>query len=116
MATKKKVEATVDTTKSFPKPTEKDFAVIVKPIITEKSMNLLQNQNKVTLKVAPSASKAEVKLAFQRIFKVKVKNVSVSNVNAKETTRGGRYKGSISGYKKAIVTLAEGEAVDLMKE
>ena len=112
MATKKKAEAK----KAFAKATEKDFAVIVKPVVTEKSMALMQNENKVTLKVAPTANKTEVKLAFERIFQVKVTDVKISNVKTKITTRGTRYTGKISGYKKAIVTIAEGEAIDLFKE
>ena len=103
-------------TKAFPKATEKDYEVIVKPVITEKAMDLMQNQNKVTVKVNPNSTKTEIKLAFQRIFQVKVVDVKVVNVNAKETTRGTRYKGSISGFKKAIVTVASGEAIDLFKE
>ena len=101
---------------SFPKATERDFAVIVKPIITEKSMALMQNENKVTVKVLESANKTEIKLAFERIFQVKVTDVKVLNQRAKETTRGTRYAGSISGFKKAVVTVAEGEAIDLFKE
>ena len=101
---------------SFPKATERDFAVIVKPIITEKSMALMQNENKVTLKVLPDANKTEIKLAFERIFQVKVTDVKVLNQRAKDTTRGTRYAGRISGYKKAVVTVAEGEAIDLFKE
>ena len=101
---------------SFPKPTERDYAVIVKPIITEKTMSLMQNENKVTLKVLPDANKTEVKLAFERIFQVKVIDVKISNVKTKLTTRGTRYQGKISGYKKAVVTIAEGEAIDLFKE
>ena len=101
---------------SFPKATERDFAVIVKPVITEKTMALMQNENKVTLKVLPDANKTEVKLAFERIFQVKVIDVKISNVRTKLTTRGTRYQGKISGYKKAIVTIAEGEAIDLFKE
>lgn len=100
----------------FPKATEKDFSVIVKPLITEKTMSLMQNENKVTVKVLDSANKTEIKLAFERIFQVKVDDVKVSNVGAKATTRGTRFQGSISGYKKAIVTVAEGEAIDLFKE
>ena len=101
---------------SFPKPTERDFAVIVKPVITEKTMSLMQNENKVTLKVLPDANKTEVKIAFERIFQVKVIDVKIVNVKTKLTTRGTRYQGKISGYKKAIVTIAEGEAIDLFKE
>ena len=113
MARAKKVE---EAKASFPKATEKDFEVIVAPVITEKSMQLMQDENKVTVKVLPSANKTEVKLAFERIFQVKVTDVKVSNVRAKETTRGTRYNGHISGYKKAVVTVAEGEAIDLFKE
>ena len=113
MATKKSAAKAEN---RFPKATEKDFSVIVKPIITEKSMSLMQNDNKVTVKVLDSATKTEIKLAFQRLFQVKVTDVKVSNVRAKATTRGTRYQGSISGYKKAVVTIAEGEAIDLFKE
>ena len=113
MATKKSAAKAEN---RFPKATEKDFAVIVKPIITEKTMRLMQNDNKVTVKVLESATKTEIKLAFQRLFQVKVTDVKVLNVRAKATTRGTRYQGSISGYKKAVVTIAEGEAIDLFKE
>ena len=79
-------------------------------------MDGMQNGNKVTVKVAQDANKTEVKLAFQRIFQVKVVDVKIANVRSKSTTRGTRYKGAISGYKKAIVTIAEGEAIDLFKD
>ena len=81
----------------FPKATEKDFTVIVKPLITEKTMSLMQNENKVTVKVLESANKTEIKLAFERIFQVKVTDVKVLNQRAKSTTRGTRYQGHISG-------------------
>ena len=109
---KKKAE----NTNRFPKATEKDFQVIVKPLITEKTMSLMQNDNKVTVKVLDSANKTEIKLAFERIFQVKVTDVKVLNQRAKSTTRGTRYQGHISGFKKAVVTVAEGEAIDLFKE
>ena len=114
MAAKKKTEAPAKA--SFQKPTERDFAVIVKPIITEKSMDGMQNGNKVTVKVAPDANKTEVKLAFQRLFQVKVVDVRIVNVKPKATTRGTRYNGKIQGYKKAVVTIASGEAIDLFRE
>ncbi len=113
MAAKKKVEAPK---KSFQKPTERDYAVILKPVITEKSMAGMQNMNKVTVKVAKDANKTEVRLAFERIFQVKVEDVRIVNVHAKATTRGTRYHGTIQGYKKAIVTIASGEAIDLFRE
>lgn len=119
MATEKKTvkaEKVEENKASFGKPTAKDFTVIDSPVITEKSMALMQNANKVTVKVASGANKIEIKYAFERIFQVKVVDVKIINVRSKTTTRGGRYKGSISGYKKAIVTVAEGNAVDLFKE
>ena len=113
MAAKKKVEAPKS---SFQKPTERDFAVILKPVITEKTMAGMQNSNKVTVKVAKDTNKTEVKLAFERIFQVKVVDVQILNVHPKATTRGTRYHGTIQGYKKAIVTIASGEAIDLFRE
>ena len=115
MARAKKEEAKV-VKHNFSKPTERDFAVIKQPRITEKTMSLMQDQNKVTVQVADDANKTEVKLAFERIFQVKVTDVKISNVRSKSTTRGTRYRGVISGYKKAIVTIASGEAIDLFKD
>ncbi len=98
------------------KATIHDYDVIVEPVLTEKTMALVQEQNKVTVKVSKTANRAEVKKAFQNIFGVKVTEVNIINVRATETSRGGRYKGTIPGFKKAIVTVAEGEAIDLFKE
>jgi len=101
---------------AFAPATAHDYEVIIAPLITEKTMALMQNANKVTVKVAKSSNKVEIKEAFQRVFQVKVTDVKVANQISKTTTRGGRYKGTISGFKKAIVTIAEGEAIDLFKE
>ena len=70
----------------------------------------------MTVKVAASANKIEIKNAFEHIFQVKVVDIKIANQIEKKTSRGGRYKGTISGFKKAIVTIAEGSAVDLFKE
>lgn len=111
-----KVEVVEAKGKAIGKASIHDFDVIVKPLITEKSMALIQNQNKVTVIVKPNANKAQIKNAFEKVFGVHVTEVRVLNVLPKEKSRGGRYKGSISGFKKAIVTVAEGEALDLFKE
>lgn len=116
-ASKKKEEAkAVAPVKTFGKATLHDYEVIKTPLITEKSMALMQNQNKVTVRVNARANKVEIKDAFQRIFQVPVDDVKVVNQRAKTTTRGGRYQGSISGFKKAVVTVHEGAAIDLFKE
>ncbi len=92
------------------------FDSIIRPIITEKTMALIQEQNKVTVEVAETCDRDAVKLAFESVFGVKVAHVNIINVRAKDTRRGGRYQGKVPGFKKAIVTLAEGQALDLFKE
>ena len=93
-----------------------DYEVVFDPHITEKSMALLQNANKVTVKVANDANKTEIKDSFQRLYQAKVVDVKIINQRAKEKSRGGKYQGQISGYKKAVITLASGSAVDLFKQ
>ncbi len=114
MARTKKAE--VKDSKKLSKATVHDFDVIIEPVLTEKSMQLMQEQNKVTIKVRKNANKVEIKKAFEAVFGVKVTDVNISNVRSTKTTRGGRYQGSIPGYKKAVVTVAEGEALDLFKD
>jgi len=100
----------------FAAPTAHDYEVVKDPRITEKSMAQLQKSNKVTVKVADGANKLEIKESFQRLYGAKVTGVNVINQRPKEKTRGGKYKGAVSGFKKAIITLAEGNAIDLFKE
>lgn len=114
MAKKKVEEAKVVTTTG--KASIHDFEVIVKPIITEKTMRLLQEENKVTLEVKPTANKIQIKIAFEKLFNVKATQVQILNTPDKSTTRGGRYQGVLAGCKKAIITVKEGEAIDLYKE
>ena len=113
---KKKEVAVEETKKVFAAPTEHDYQVILAPVITEKTMALLQNENKVTVKVNDHANKIEIKESFQRLYEVKVTDVRVVRQKPKEKSRGSRYKGVVGGYKKAVITIAEGEAIDLFKE
>ena len=83
--------------------------------VVEKTMKLQQEENKVTVKVAPNANKTEVKIAFESIFNVKVVNVSIINVRPR-AKRVGRYEGKVSGYKKAIVTLSPEENLNVMAQ
>lgn len=114
MARTKKKEVVAE--RKFAKPTIKQFDTIIRPIITEKTMAMMQNQNKVTVEVDSKANNVEIKLAFEAIFQVKVKEVHIINVKSKEVRRGTRYPGKVPAYKKAIVTLDEGQALDLFKE
>ena len=79
--------------------------IILKPVITEKSMDDLQ-AGKYTFKVATDANKTEIKKAVEQLFNVKVAKVNTLNCNGK-TKRVGRYVGKTSDWKKAIVTLTE---------
>ena len=80
--------------------------IIIKPIITEDSMDRLAD-NKYTFKVAKDANKIEIARAIEEIFDVKVAKVNTISVKGKEK-RMGRYTGFRPDWKKAIVTL-EGE-------
>lgn len=81
------------------------FDVILKPVITEKSMNDME-QNKYTFLVHPTATKSQVKDAVEKMFDgVKVEKVNTMNYDGKTKTRG-RTVGKTNKYKKAIVKLA----------
>ncbi len=79
--------------------------IVLKPVITEKSMDELQ-AGKYTFKVATDANKTEIKKAVEVLFGVKVAKVNTLNCNGKEK-RVGRFVGKTSDWKKAVVTLTE---------
>jgi large subunit ribosomal protein L23 len=90
----------------------KKFDVIRSPLVTEKS-TLLSQQSKVTFKVDVNATKQDIKKAVEALFKVKVKSVNTINQDGKIKNFRGRM-GQRAAVKKAIVTLAEGETIDIM--
>lgn len=104
-----------EATAKFPVATARDFSVIIAPIVTEKSMNLTQTLNKITLKVKKDANSTEIKNAFEAIFNKKVEKVNIINVRSR-AKRVGRFSGFTSPYKKAILKLAKGETLDLFNE
>jgi len=87
------------------------YDVIVAPLITEKS-TLVSEANQVIFKVAPKATKPQIKAAVESLFKVKVKAVNTLVRKGKVKTFRGR-TGKQSSVKKAIVTLEEGHTIDL---
>lgn len=92
----------------------KDYRdIIIKPVVTEKSMNLLAD-NKYTFVVDRRANKTEIKNAIENIFSVKVENVRTMNVNGKPK-RMGRFEGRTPNRKKAIVTLKPGQKIRLFE-
>ena len=89
----------------------KYLEIIKAPVITEKS-RMEQENGKYVFLVSPKATKTEIKEAIEKIFKVKVEEISTLNVKPKKK-RVGRYTGATSAYKKAIITLAEGSTIEL---
>jgi large subunit ribosomal protein L23 len=89
----------------------RNYDVIVSPVITEKA-TLASEQNQVVFNVARDASKPEIKRAVEGLFGVKVKSVNTVLRKGKVKRFRG-HLGKQSDVKKAIVTLAEGQAIDV---
>ena len=86
--------------------------IIKAPVITEKSANMAQNEGKYAFKVDPKANKTEIKQAIEKIFNVKVVEISTINEKPKKK-RVGRYVGKTNKVKKAIVKLQKGSSIEL---
>ena len=84
---------------------------ILSPVVTEKSTNLSE-QNKIVFKVPGKSNKKNLKKNIEKIFKVNVIKVNIINKQPRKKINKGR-KVTISGYKKAIVTLKKGQSIDL---
>lgn len=85
--------------------------ILIAPVVSEKSYSLL-DENKYTFLVRKDANKSEIKLAVEGLFKVKVLNVNTSNrIGKKYRTRLG--PGSRPDSKRAIVSLAQGDRIDI---
>ena len=87
--------------------------IIVRPLITEKNTNLM-SLNKYCFQVAQSANQQQIKQAIEEIFSVAVVSVHTMNVRGKLRRRGQKL-GYTSDWKKAIVTLAEGNRIELFE-
>ena len=86
--------------------------IIIAPVITEKSAKMAEKGNKIVFKVRNNANKVQIKQAIEKIFDVKVLRVNTINVKPKYR-RVGRYAGTTSRYKKAIITLAPGSQIEI---
>lgn len=87
--------------------------IIIKPVVTEKSMNLLAD-NKYTFIVDKRSNKTEIKNAIEDIFKVKVDKVYTLIVKGKPK-RMGKFEGRTSDRKKAIISLKPGQKIKLFE-
>lgn len=93
--------------------------IIFKPVITERSTALKEHSNKFVFEVHPKANKMQIKQAVEKLFNVTVKDVRTSRVRGKMKTvymKMGRFTGKRPDRKKAIVTLAEGQNIDLFDQ
>ena len=90
-----------------------NYEIIVRPLITEKTMKLVE-EGKYTFEVKQGANKVEVKKAVEELFKVDVTAVNMINTQRKRR-RVGKYEGLRPAVQKAIVTLAEGQKLDVFE-
>ncbi len=90
------------------------YQVIQKVMLTEKSTRLSEAENKYIFSVSPSANKAEIKQAVEELFKVKVTAVNTMKRLGKNKRERTASAGRTAGWKRAVVTLAEGSKIDLV--
>jgi large subunit ribosomal protein L23 len=88
--------------------------IILRPIMTEKSMRQKEEQNVVTFRVHPDANKVEIRTAVETVFSVKVTDVRTAAYEGK-LKRMGRHQGRRADWKKAVVQLAPGHKIDLVE-
>lgn len=92
--------------------------IIMRPLYTEKISRLQDKENKYAFEVARNANKIEVRKEIERKFGVKVIGIQTMNIRGKmrqQLTRAGRFYGRQPNWKKAIVTLAKGQKLDLFE-
>ena len=90
---------------------EQYYEIIQKPLLTEKSSNQQETRNQYSFRVHSKANKREVRKAIEAIFDVKVTRVNIINMPTKLRRFLGR-PGRTSPWKKAVVTLSDGHAID----
>lgn len=89
--------------------------ILIKPVITEKMSGLAEDHNRYGFVVAKGANKIEIKNAVEKMYGVTVESVNTMNHGGKRKsryTRTGLVQGKTNAYKKAIVTLADGDIID----
>ncbi|MCI5580792.1 MAG: 50S ribosomal protein L23 [Phocaeicola plebeius] len=91
------------------------MGMIVKPLVTEKMTNLTEKLNRFGFVVRPEANKLEIKREIEALYNVTVLSVNTMNYDGKNKsryTKSGLIRGRKNAYKKAIVTLKEGDTID----
>ncbi|NIN01778.1 MAG: 50S ribosomal protein L23 [candidate division Zixibacteria bacterium] len=88
--------------------------IVIMPLVSEKSTNLRADQNKYVFRVDKKANKLQIKKAVEGLFKVKVEEVTTMTMHGRPK-RLGRYEGRRPDWKKAVVKLKKGEAIELFE-
>mgnify|MGYP006286080387 CR=1 FL=1 len=88
--------------------------IVVQPLVTEKGTWMTEAHNKYIFKVARDANKVEISKAVEKLWPVTVLSVKTMNVRGKMTRRG-RFVGKKPNWKKAVVTLAEDDTIELFE-
>ena len=89
--------------------------ISITPIVTEKATQLTEKLNRYTFRVSPDANKYQIKSLVEKLYGVKVVNVNTAVMRGKNRsrwTKSGLLRGKTNQWKKAFITVAEGETID----
>ncbi|MBD5244958.1 MAG: 50S ribosomal protein L23 [Bacteroides sp.] len=89
--------------------------ISIQPIVTEKATKLSEKLNRYTFRVSPEANKYQIKQLVEKLYGVKVVNVNTALVRGKNKsrwTKSGLLRGKTNAYKKAFITVGEGQTID----
>ena len=89
--------------------------IVIRPIITEKTSKQNAEENKIAFEVKKGVNKTAVAQAIEEIYGIKPEKVNILNVHPKEK-RMGRYVGKTNAVRKAVITLPEGQNINLFEE
>ena len=96
----------------------KKVQILIRPLYTEKIARLQDSENQYAFEVYQGANKIEIRKEIEKQFEVKVEKVQTMNIRGKirqQMTKAGRFHGRRPDWKKAIITLAEGDKIDLFE-
>src|SRR5579864_3936839 len=100
----------------FPKGSMENFSIIKRPLITERATNLKAQSNQYVFRVAPHATKRDIKAAVEQLFKVTVLGVNTMQVSGKFRRMGNAPGAYRPTWKKAIVKLPAGQEIKILDE
>ena len=91
------------------------YRILQAPLLTEKLTTLKEQNNQVAFVVDRRANKLEIKKAVEKLFKVKVASINTCIMHGKVKTMGRRFTGRLPNWKKAVVTLQEGQKIEFVE-